>query len=1232
MANVRFTLNNETVEAEEGSTILQAAEQNGVVVPTLCHDPRLNPTAACRLCLVEVEGARGPVPACATPLTENMVVRTVTDDLIATRRTALELMLSDHYGDCIAPCSRACPAGIDIQGYIAHIANGRYREALKLIKESNPLPLVCGRVCPRFCEIKCRRNLIEGPVSINALKRFVADCDLDSEDRYVPDLKPASGHRVAIVGGGPAGLSAAYYLAVEGHEVTIFDSSPQLGGMLRYGIPEYRLPKAILDREIALITGLCRNVRLNVTFGKDFTIDSLKRDGYNAIFIALGAQVSQDMGVDGEHGPHVISGIGFLRDVALKKKLNTGKRVVVVGGGNTAMDAARTALRVGAQEVTVVYRRSRAEMPANDEEIEQAEEEGISFRFLAVPLNISAAGNKGTHVKCTRMELGESDSSGRRSPVPVPGSEFLIEADTVIAAVGQTVEPSGLDKDKRMELGRKNYINVKGETMETSLPGVFAGGDCVSGPATAVEAIAAGKRAAYSIDLYLNDVPVEPVAKLYNCSKGELNTIDVHDYEQVERITRTNMPALAPEERKNNFKEIEAGFTAEMADAEARRCLACGCQDVFECKLRQLATEYRVNDTHYSGRKRHISIPENDHPNILREPDKCILCGRCVRICSELQGVGVLGFIHRGFDTVVGPAIGMTLQQTSCTSCGQCVSTCPTGAITQKPVLIGKGPWKTEVVKSVCPSCGIGCDLQLNVAGDVLVNVTSAEKSVVNNGNLCRKGMFDCVSIHNAERLTEPMIKKDGGLIEATWDEALYLAGERLRSISNRSGGKKVAVLASARLTNEESFLLQKFARTALNTNNIGCVDPSVMNDGLMKSLGRNASTCSYSDIFSSDLIMTIGEDIQRDYPVIASKIRKAVEGGSNLVTVSPNTTVIDSLARIDLKVNQRLTLALLRAMLNYIIEYELVDRDFIRDHTSGFDDYADMMKKYPFEQIVGLLWVKPARIIEMVHLYSRAKKPVFIIDAGTVSAAEMKLIGDIAMITGNMVKTGSGIIVLRAPGNAQGLIDMGVSPDFLPGHQPVNNDTARQQFEALWKTTLPREKGLNAYDIIEHIKNGNIEGVLAFGDDALGEKGSTPIEDAAFSVLVSTMVPENSVCPDVLLPLAQFYESEGTFTNCERRVQQLRRALTPLSGKENWQIISSMSKAAGYAMKYDRVSGIASEIAQCAPMYRGCTGGAQWPFRLPHTTFNAVNGSMSYVYKKPAQDIKTPETSDSSL
>ncbi|MBE9477833.1 MAG: FAD-dependent oxidoreductase [Chloroflexi bacterium] len=687
MPKVAFTLNGKKVEVEAGATILEAAEQQGIKLPTLCHDSRLKPTAACRLCLVEVEKARGPMPACTTPVTEDMVVRTTSDDLSNMRRMALELLLSDHYGDCIAPCKLTCPAGIDIQGYIALIANGNYREALALIKESNPLPLVCGRVCPRFCETECRRNRVDEPVAINSLKRFVADYDMNSEDPYLPEPKPATGRRVAIIGGGPAGLTAAYYLGLEGHTVTILEASPELGGMLRYGIPEYRLPKAVLDKEIAAITRLCHKVRCNVSLGKDFTIESLKKEGYEAIFIALGAQADQKMRIEGEDLPGVLSGIEFLRDVTLGKKVPLGDKVAVIGGGNTAMDVARTALRLGVAEVNIVYRRPRVEMPASAEEIEQAEEEGIHFQFLTAPVKAGARDGKVASMECIKMALGEPDSSGRRRPEPIAGSEFTMEVDNIIAAIGQAMDNPNLDQDSQIELSKRGYISVNEETMTASVAGVFSGGDCTSGPATAVEAIGAGRRAARSINKYLSGRLVVPDVKPYNCSKGELEDIDPADFADVERIARTKQPVLDPEERTKSFTEMEFALSEEMALKEAERCLGCGCQAVFDCKLRELATEYQVNDAHYAGAKRHLPINKNEHPLILRDQNKCILCGRCIQICSEIEGLSVFGFVERGFETRVEPTLGMPLSETSCNSCGLCVSTCPTGALTAKAPL-----------------------------------------------------------------------------------------------------------------------------------------------------------------------------------------------------------------------------------------------------------------------------------------------------------------------------------------------------------------------------------------------------------------------------------------------------------------------------------------------------------------------------------------------------------------
>ncbi len=480
-----------------------------------------------------------------------------------------------------SPCKAACPAHISVQGYVALIAQGKYREALALIKRDNPFPVVCGRVCNHPCESACRRAQVDDPVAIMHLKRFVADLDLKAETRYIPEVKEKKQQKVAIVGAGPAGLSAAYYLAVEGYQVTVFEALPVPGGMLAVGIPDYRLPKELLAAEIEVIKALGVEIRCNTRVGKDITLARLKKD-YDALFIGIGAHVGNRLGIEGEELEGVVQGIDYLRRVNLGERVSLGRRVAVIGGGNVAMDAVRTALRTGSDEAFILYRRTREEMPAAVEEIEEALAEGIKMEFLAAPVRILGENGRVTAIECVRMELGPADESGRRRPVPIAGSEFTIEVDAVVAAIGQKSDLSVLAKLKKLTLENNKTVAVDRLTFATSVPGVFAGGDLVSGPATVIEAVSAGKEAALSITRYLEGEDLRAGRR----ENWEDNIAEPSP----ERVARTPkegripMPELDPAVRTRNFDEVMLGYSEEQARKEAEKCLSCGiCSECYQC-------------------------------------------------------------------------------------------------------------------------------------------------------------------------------------------------------------------------------------------------------------------------------------------------------------------------------------------------------------------------------------------------------------------------------------------------------------------------------------------------------------------------------------------------------------------------------------------------------------------------------------------------------------------------
>ncbi|MDD5093485.1 MAG: NAD(P)-binding protein [Dehalococcoidia bacterium] len=488
------------------------------------------------------------------------------------------------------PCKLTCPINMDVQGYLALIAVGKFQEAYQVMRRTNPLPAICGRVCYHPCETACKRGYVDDPLAIASLKRFLCD-QVDIDKIEVPQI-PKNGKKVAIIGSGPGGLAAANDLALLGYEPTIFEALPEAGGMLRVGIPEYRLPKDILAKDIAYIQKLGVDIKTGVKVGEQVKIEDLKRD-YKAILVATGAHGSVKMGVPGEDSKAVITGVDFLREINLGKKVKVGAKVAVIGGGNTAIDAARVARRLGAS-VTLIYRRTRVEMPANAGEVKGAEDEGIELMFLANPVKIDAQQGKAAKIECIRMKLGEPDASGRPRPVPIKGSEFTIDVDTVITALGQT---SHVNFAEALGLKTAKGNVVANDNLATNIEGVFAAGDVVTGPAMVVDAIAGGQKAAKSIDAYLKgETPAveekKAPQKLDEKEIAELKKeFPVHE--------RVEMPEQASAERIKSFGEVELGYSIEQAQEEAKRCLACGgCCDCRECaKLCQAgAIDYDMPD------------------------------------------------------------------------------------------------------------------------------------------------------------------------------------------------------------------------------------------------------------------------------------------------------------------------------------------------------------------------------------------------------------------------------------------------------------------------------------------------------------------------------------------------------------------------------------------------------------------------------------------------------------
>jgi formate dehydrogenase major subunit len=558
----------------------------------------------------------------------------------------------------------------------------------------------------------------------------------------LPEIAPDSSKKVAIIGGGPGGLTAAFFLRKQGHAVDVLDKMPEMGGMLRYGIPEYRLPKKVLAEEVGLMTEMGIRMKNNILLGKDVTLPKLITD-YDAVVIATGAWQSTSVRIPGENMNGVVGGIDFLRSVHFEKVDLTGKKVAILGGGNTAMDACRTAVRLNAASVCNLYRRTKAEMPAEEIEIEEAAEEGVVFKYLVAPLEIIGENDVVKRIKLQKMRLGDPDASGRRSPIPIDGETETVDVDLVIVAIGQQNDNTGLDG---LALTKRGTIAADETTFRTNLEKVFAIGDATNqGAGIAISAIGEGRKAAEIIGAFLDGVEA-PYREPVLVKRDDLTATDFADRKKQARAKMRHRPV---KERKGSMSvEVNYGYSAEEAKKEASRCLECGCLDYYECRLVDYVNRYEVEPV-YSGAARKYDIAD-EHPYIMRNMEKCVLCGLCVRICEEVVGAAALGLVNRGFTTFVAPELRRPLKDTSCNSCGMCVALCPTGALMekspQKPV-----PAKETFTETVCDLCEARCGMIVATSGKSHVRNLPTE-----GGLLCEKGRFGFLSGKKVSKLDAP--------------------------------------------------------------------------------------------------------------------------------------------------------------------------------------------------------------------------------------------------------------------------------------------------------------------------------------------------------------------------------------------------------------------------------------------------------------------------------------------
>ncbi|OIP49297.1 MAG: formate dehydrogenase subunit alpha [Deltaproteobacteria bacterium CG23_combo_of_CG06-09_8_20_14_all_60_8] len=1218
MSDIPISINGQEIGVRPKTTVLEAARALGIHIPTFCF-VKGKSKAHCRICLVEVEGRDKPVRSCVTLARPGMVVHTDTAMVKELRKKNLETLAENHFGDCKAPCSMSCPGQINVQGYIAHIRLGQYEEALRLVMERNPLPFSVGRVCPRFCETNCRRALVDQPIAINHLKRFVADwCMANDKDVDLRiEKEPATGKRVAVIGGGPAGLSGAFFLAKYGHQVSILEGEAELGGMLRYGIPGYRIPKAVLDYEIKTILKLGIKVRCGQRWGRDFTLRSLQDEGFDAVLLGVGTQKAKIIDIPGIDLPFVHPATEFLKQVNEGKNHFPGRRAVVLGGTNIGMEAARSLVRLGVKEVIVVHSSSPDKMQAQEHSAKEAEREGVRFIPMASPTQIVE--RHGTlFLRMQRMELSEPDQGGRQRPVPVSGLTESLLTDLILYSVGQetllaTFPPESLEA--KLESTSSGLLKVHGQSQKTSLGFVWAAGDAVSGPQSVIQAVVSGRRAAKYIHASIAQVEKEPAEPRFNFTRGQ--TFQEVDRFLIEGYTpqkREVMDRVEYEERITNFDEVRHGFSEKTARREADRCLSCGCTAFDRCDLRKYSIADGVDLNETGMGSIHLYDVNPRHPLFEVDLNKCIYCQRCKNNCEY----DALDLTCEGLDQNCRP-VGLKFSfNEKCVNCCNCVDACPTGALTKKDVIVPIINEPVRYVPTTCPYCGSGCHLILKIKGRTLMEVVTNNDKPPNYGMLCVKGRFALDFIRHPDRLTQPLVRKCGELVESSWEDALTLVAKRFKELRDRHGADSLAGFSCARASNEENFLMQKFMRAVIGTNNIDhcarlCHAPTVAS--LALTLGSGAMTNSIEDFRNEqpDVVLMIGSNPDTSHPMTGLRIRQAIRKGAKLIVIDPRGHKFARQADIWMQHNPGSDVALLNGLMHIIIKEDLWDKAYVAERTENFEELQIVTEKYTPAYVAGITGISMEKLHEAARLYaSPGKKCAIVYGMGLAHWASgsdnVKSVSNLALLCGKIGAVGGGINPLRGQNNVQGACDMGALFNTLPGYAGLSRDDIFDKYEKLWGVTMPRKPGIPATEVWNNIVAGNIRGLYIFGEDPVladpnARHAVNAIDKLDFLVVQDIFLTDTAKKADVVLPAACFAEKDGTFTCSERRVQRIRKAFNPPGqAKADWEIFCELARKMGYPMHYDSPKEIFTEICSLTPQYAGMSYeridevGLQWP------------------------------------